>query len=228
MRIGGSLIISANVFKVNQRITIMLSKNPGSPQFQSRIEEVSSNHIVCAMPMIKGRPLTVQQGIRFYGKAIIDGVVYFFTSRLLNKKMFPLPVWIIDLPHDIERIQQRSFVRVDAMLPVEVKPIVEEVSDEEAGDSPPIKVITKDISGGGAQLVLNEPVKIGTRLSLVIEVPDNEAIETIGEVVRVEKPRNDRELFWIGIKFLDIHESFRNKLIKFIFKKQLEQRQKGM
>jgi c-di-GMP-binding flagellar brake protein YcgR len=205
----------------------MLSKNPGSPQFQSRIEEVTSTQIICAMPMIKGRPLILQLGTKFYGKAVIDGVVYLFFSTLLDKKMFPLPVWIIDLPNDIQRIQQRSFVRVDAMLPVEVSPLAEK-NDEGIDEAAPLKVITKDISGGGAQLILNEPVEIGTRLSLVIEVPDMEPIETIGEVIRVEKPKQDRKLFWIGIKFLDIQETFRNKLIKFIFKKQLEQRQKGM
>ncbi|MCE5284768.1 MAG: PilZ domain-containing protein [Pelosinus sp.] len=216
-----------NIFKVNQRFTIMLSKNTGSPQFQSRIEEVTSKHIVCAMPMIKGRPLIVQLGIKFYGKTIIDGVVYFFTCRLLDKKVFPLPVWIIDFPFDIQRIQQRSFVRVDAMLPVQVSSVDEE-QQEDIETSAPLQVITKDISGGGAQLILHEPVKVGTRLALVIDVPDMPPIETIGEVIRVERPKNDRELFWIGIKFLDIQEAFRNKLIKFIFKKQLEQRQKGL
>jgi c-di-GMP-binding flagellar brake protein YcgR len=223
----GGCIISTTIFKVNQRFTIMLSKNPGSPQFQSRIEEVASDHIVCAMPMIKGRPLILQQGVKFYGKTIIDGIVYFFTSKLLDKKIFPLPVWIIDLPYDIQRIQQRSFVRVDAMLPVELRQIAEE-SPKNLDNSIPLKVLTKDISGGGAQLILNEPVKIGTRLTLIIEVPDMEAIETIGEVIRVEKPKQDRDIFWIGIKFLDLQEAFRNKLIRFIFRKQLEQKQKGI
>lgn len=215
------------MFKVNQLFTIMLSKDPESPQFQSRIEEVNSKHMVCAMPMIKGRPLILQLGVKFYGKAIIDGTVYFFTSRLLDKKIFPLPVWIIDFPFDIQRIQQRSFVRVDTMLPVEMSPMAEE-NDEALDTGAPLKVLTKDISGGGAQLVLHEPVEIGTRLSLVIEVPGMEPIETIGEVVRVEKPKNDRELFWIGIKFLDIQEALRNKLIRFIFKRQLELRQKDI
>ncbi|MDF2928641.1 MAG: hypothetical protein K0Q75_879, partial [Anaerospora sp.] len=35
-------------------------------------------------------------------------------------------------------------------------------------------------------------------------------------------------VFWVGIKFLEVQERDRSKLIKYIFKKQLEQRQKGV
>lgn len=201
----------------------MLSKTPGNQQFKSRIEEINSDNIVCAMPMIKGRPLIIQAGIKIYVKAIIDNSVYLFSSKILDKKISPLPVWVIEVPSNVERIQQRSFVRIDVALPSEVSL----VGNDETDDKIVFETITKDISGGGARLILNQSIEDGTKLSMTIKLPD-ENILVNGEVIRSEKPDADRNLFWVGVKFTDINEPARNKLIKFIFKKQLEQRQRGV
>jgi len=209
-----------DLFKINQRLEIMLLAN-NLEKYPSRIEELTTQNMIIAMPMSKGQPIFLTTGSKFTGRLIDNGSVYQFTSTFIDKRLQPLPVWIVSQPYDIKKIQQRAFVRIDVMLQAEMQII----SDSE--DTYPIQVVTKDISGGGVRLVCKKTVKLGTKLQLTINIPDSGYISAISEVVRVEQPKSDLPVFWVGTKFVDIKENSRSKIIKYIFKKQLEQRQKG-
>lgn len=193
-------------------------------QYHSRIEDITPTTITLAMPMDKGVPVLLSPGNVFFGRTIEKGAVYHFTSTFIDKKIQPLPVWIASPPRDIRKIQQRAFVRVDAVLPVHM-----EIEGEIEEDSVRLlKVFTRDISGGGIQAICKEPLKLGSQLQLQIDIPEFGIVKSIGKVVRMEQPQDSRALFWIGIEFIDIPEGIRSKIIKFIFKKQLEHRQKGL
>lgn len=201
---------------------IMVDQYP-TEQYHSRIEDISSNNMTIAMPMSKGYPVYLNRGQHFFGKVIVNGLVYRFKSNLLEKRVHPLPVWIISTPIEIKKIQQRSFVRIDTMLHVNFK-----IFDTNQDNSPPINAMTKDISGGGLRIIYKHSIKLGARLQISFNIPDIGAVETLGEVMRVDKLDDERDLYGIGIKFLNMPESLRSKIIKFIFKKQLEYRQKGL
>lgn len=201
---------------------IMIEQNP-TEQYQSRIEDISSSSMTIAMPMSKGYPVYLNRGGYFYGKVIVNGLVYKFKSTLIEKRVHPLPIWIVSLPTEIKKIQQRSFVRIDSMLPIRFRTF-----GSTQDDTPLVSVMTKDISGGGLRFIYKYSLKLGTRLQLLIDIPDSGVVETLGEVMRVDKLDDERDIYGIGIKFLNMPESLRSKIIKFIFKKQLEYRQKGL
>lgn len=194
-----------------------------SEQFSSRIENISHDKLTIAMPMTKGHPVQLNRGERFFGKVFFDGAAYEFQTTLLEKQIFPLPVWIVSMPTAVRRIQQRAFVRVDSIVPIKIK-----VLDNNGDDTQLISTTTKDISGGGLRLVSKKYFKLGTQFQLYIELPEFGTIETLAEVVRVDKPDDSRSLYWIGIKYINLQEGLRSKIIKFVFKKQLEYRQKGL
>ncbi|MEN6413172.1 MAG: flagellar brake domain-containing protein [Veillonellales bacterium] len=218
-----NVITEERILKINQRVEIMFGKK-SEQQYHSRIEDITPTTIILAMPMDKSVPVLLSPGTVFFGKAIDNGAVYHFTSTFIDKKILPLPVWIASPPRDIRKIQQRAFVRIDAVLPVNI-----EIEDEAEENSVRLlQVFTRDISGGGIQAICKEPLKLGSQLRLQIDIPEFGRVETIGKVVRMEQPQDLRNLFWISIKFIDIPEGIRRKIIKFIFKKQLEHRQKGL
>ncbi|MDF2635333.1 MAG: type pilus assembly PilZ [Pelosinus sp.] len=201
----------------------MLSQNIDTPRFTSRVEEIFSDEIMIAMPMHKGRPIFLESGYKFYGKIINNSGVYFFKSKFLSKRMTPLPVWIIAMPYDLEKMQQREFVRFDVSQPLQIEYFL---GDDESPVS--LKVMTRDLSGGGLQAICSSPIKMGTKVKMSISLAEDDDLEVDGEVIRVQKPQEDRQLFWISIKFLDVRNVIRDKISRFIFKKQLEQRQKGI
>ncbi len=212
------------IVKVNQRLEIMLSKNINTPRFTSRVEELTSDEMIIAMPMQKGRPIILESGRGFYGKIITESGVYIFKSKFLSKRMYPLPVWIVAMPYEIEKTQQRAFVRFDVSQPLQIEYFL----DDDAEKAITQKVMTRDLSGGGLQAICEQQIKIGTKVNMMLTLPEDGDLEVDGEVIRVQKPQEDRQLFWISIKFVDTRNIVRDKISRFIFRKQLEHRQKGL
>ncbi|WP_018704293.1 flagellar brake protein [Anaeromusa acidaminophila] len=222
--------IPEKLLQPNQRLEIMLMD--GSTEvYQSRIEEVHKTELIVAMPMSKGYPVLLYEGSKFIGNLLFPGGKYVFTSFFLGKALDPLPVWKISLPQNIHKVQQRSFVRVAARISVRL------TYTEKKGEPPRDELIdhslildSKDISGG-VSLIAKHALKYGQIVQLSMQVPGDEGdelIETLGTVVRCEKPADDSPFFWIGVRFESIQERDRQKVVRFVFKKQLEHRQKGL
>lgn len=222
LRQGGILILEEEVFKINQRLTLILPEKVSVAECYSRIEDMTSEAMTIAMPMSKGYPIIIPNGSTVWGRVVENGQVYQFQSTVTGKRISPLPVWILTLPANITKVQQRSFVRLDIVLPVKIQVM----PNEHDGDVPFTDLLTKNISGGGVCLITQDKLKLGTKLNVQLQLPEQEAWIISSEVVRLDMPQNDRQLYWIGVKFLDIAEPIRNRLIRFIFRKQLEQRQK--
>jgi c-di-GMP-binding flagellar brake protein YcgR len=214
-------IESSTVIKINQLVDIYLTHNLRGKHYRSRVEEVHSHHLVLAMPFDKGFPVYASVGAPIYGKVITDSAPYLFVSHYMEKRMSPLPVWIISPPTEITKLQQREYVRIDAKIPATVTLI-----DQEE-DVPPANLIVNDISGGGARLVSPQSYPLGTSLLITFELPGQEIIETIGQVVRSEQPQTDLSVYWIGVKYVGLQERQRNKIIKYVFQKQLERHRRG-
>lgn len=180
--------------------------------------------MIIAMPMQKGCPIFLPRGKVFYGKVFTTTGVYTFKSTYADKKMTPLPIWIVTTPFDIEKTQQRSFVRFDVALPT----IVEYPLNNESDEVVSLKLITKDISGGGVQVICDKKIQEGKRVQVTLDLPNYGSFQLDGQVVRLHQPQEDRKLFWISIKFLNIPNNIRDKIIRFIVRGQLEQRQKEL
>lgn len=214
-----------NVLMVNERLIISLTKDERVEQYSSRIEEVTGANMAIAMPLSKGYPIMLSPGDLFDGRIIKDGAMYGFRSRFLDKKLQPVPVWIVSLPQQLTKIQQRAFVRIDARLPVDITC----ADNNELADDPEVlSVWTKDISGGGMQLIVNTRLKIGELLHLTFKLPDPPEIHATGEIIRIHQPEPERQLFWIGVYFTEILEKDRTRIIRYIFQKQLERRRRGV
>lgn len=209
---------------MNQRLEVRLVKDPDGPQYTSRIEEIIESHMIIAMPMEKGYPVFFSRGKTLYGKVFTDTGVYAFQSAYADKKMSPLPIWIVTKPSEIEKTQQRSFVRFDVALPVEVEYLLNNDQDKVTS----LKLITKDLSGGGLQVICDKKIKLGKSVKLSLDIPDVGVFPIDGQVIRVHQPQEDRKLFWISIKFLSIPNNIRDRIIRFIVRRQLEQRQRTL
>lgn len=197
----------------------MLANSPFSEKHPSRVEEIGGRHMAIAMPMSKGTPILLAPGTTFYGRVIVDGHVWMFSSTFLDKRLDPIAVWLISRPQDFKRIQLRAYVRLETALPATVQPVM--------ADDPPAKAVTKDISGGGVQLVTRLAVERDMPVNVSIDLQDAGIFTAKGEVIRVESDA-ERNNYTAGIKFVDISERERDKIIKYIFRRQLARRHSGL
>lgn len=104
----------------------------------------------------------------------------------------------------------RQYLRLPASWPVKF--------EQEAGIHQPLSS-TKDVSAGGISLVLPQPVPVGSRLRLEINVPPlNRSIAVEGRVVRCLQA--EKSGFDVGIRFDQItpkdHEDLKQTVERFI------------
>ncbi|HMM21580.1 MAG TPA: PilZ domain-containing protein [Selenomonadales bacterium] len=209
------------MLKVNQRLDVIITTGRSVERHPSRVEEIGKDYCLIAMPMAKSVPIILLQGTRFNGRVVVDGMVWQFTSEFLDKRIHPIPVWVISRPFDIKKIQLRAFVRIDTVLPVELQVLSED------GSQPVFAASTSDISGGGLRAVSKQQLQVGTNLKVSLDLPGTGVVQGAGVIVR-EELLPDRVLYAAGIKFTELAEKDRDKIIKYIFRKQLERRQKGV
>ena len=82
---------------------------------------------------------------------------------------------------------------------------------------------TVNISGSGVSLVVSTAVEVGLLLDVSLFIPNFPlgVFNIQGEVIRVEPKRGDNSgLFEIGIKFLNMSDEERERLISYTFRQQ--------
>jgi len=105
-------------------------------------------------------------------------------------------------------VENRKYPRKKRSLSFEIKP-------KDAGFD--IVGETKDLSCIGALCQVDRPIPEMTQLKLVLKLPD-EVAECEGTVVRVQKNASVEDSYDIAIYFVDIAESEKRKIEKYIGK----------
>ncbi|MFH2137477.1 MAG: PilZ domain-containing protein [Candidatus Omnitrophota bacterium] len=111
---------------------------------------------------------------------------------------------------DYHGLERRQYPRVNAFISYSL------VSEEDAGKTGG----TKNISAGGIAFFAKEKIEINTVLSLAISLPDRTDFQAKAKLVWVEEVSVswDPNIFYeLGVEFLDIEESDREKIAKYVF-----------
>jgi c-di-GMP-binding flagellar brake protein YcgR len=138
-----------------------------------------------------------------------DAGVYVFDSIVINS---PLEHdFVIELPDEKKRIQRRDYVRVHFNL----KMLLSKRDKE-------IEASTVNIGGGGIRFVLKEELKTNDVWGFTLHLPDNTMIKGKGQVLYSIL---QGQLMVSIIKFVDINEIDRNKIIKKCFEEELKKLQ---
>lgn len=111
-------------------------------------------------------------------------------------------------------IERRAFLRLEDSLPVKYTRAAKSIKDAE------LKEITRmNIGGGGIKLILEENLPEGTILAMHISIPDPDEgfipIFATGEVAWSETVKEGKK-YGVGIKFINIEEEDRYKIIKYV------------
>lgn len=216
---SGELIKAKGVLKVGQRVEFYVGDNDEC--FTSRIEDVTENELIVAMPVNSKRvPVIPRTNERLYALAGGKQCRYrFFTifckaSRLNDR----IPVWHIVRPAEVERHQNREFVRVRVTLPVQVRLI-----DEEGALQEQVMARSVDLSGNGICFALKHEVKPGMKAALTLDdIPGVGTVELMSQIVRctpIERAGGSR-VYHIGAKFQHLSHAVSNKIVRYLFNVQ--------
>ncbi|MGB9682041.1 MAG: flagellar brake protein [bacterium] len=211
-------------FVANKKVTLQVLEGDYQGYYPSRIEDISGDILLLALPFIGTVPVPIGVGTRVAIFSSGKDAVYRIEGEVSGRQLDPLPLLSIVTDGMVSRVQRRENVRILITLSViyTIK-----------GEARVYEAYTKDISGGGVKLVLLEPLKIRDIIHLRISLPPPElSISTEGEVVWVyieESLINNRteKTYYAGIKFINIEDKERERLVRFIFNYQRNLLKKG-
>lgn len=206
-------INAEKIIKIGQCLSIIMDgKEGGIVTYSSRIEDIENNVLVLAMPMDKGYPILPEIGSMITGKIFDSGAFFQFDTIYIGKKADPIPVWLVKMPEQVKRYQQREFVRVNVLIRASVQC---EEEDELENLLPAEPANIRNLSGGGAQIALDRQLDINSKLYLSFQLPDIGMIRVYSEVVRADEMVRNHYVF--AVRFLNLSEKTRVQLIRYIF-----------
>lgn len=168
------------------------------------------NLLKIAMPSFKGRLVPIAPGTILYVKIVDGKSLYAFNSRVINygKDEEGFNITYISIPEKIRRIQRRRFVRVNAILTGKLR-----FSDKDEY----LPFITKDVSAGGALILVKEPLPTGTFINVDLTfTPELVLKDQKAKIVR-DVGKSEEGYYMYGIEFQDLPDAIQSKIIRFCF-----------
>lgn len=145
-----------------------------------------------------------------------------FMSKVLSKVTNNTSSIEIEKPIKIDRKELREFFRIEINSLVEIYSLKEDSLSTNLVRDKEYKVTCVDISGGGAKLISTTPMDNVK----MIEADFSNIIQgfnaILAKILRCKKI--DDSKFEIGIQFTSLSDSDRDKIVQFVFKKQIEAR----
>lgn len=214
--------------KVNQILHMQINsidEEEAKIEYKSRIADVSESAIVMEVPLNEktGRLKKLYMGDELSAYFVSQGGVknYFTTSVTgFREDVIRLVEIRKPEPEAITQVQRRSFLRVPAELEIAVK----------FSEQLQFVALTEDVGGGGISFICDGyiPLGVNSPISCWVLVPyKNGAIEHVplkGEIVRVKKLESGKQLAMV--RFMEITDRDRQKLIRFCFERQMDFRKR--
>jgi c-di-GMP-binding flagellar brake protein YcgR len=188
--------------------------------YSSFIETIGEDSMFILPPFQENRKMQSRIGDILQARITTEECAYFFEAVFLNYHWDDLSLWEISLPIRMNRSQLRQFVRVKISLEVEL-----EFLDENLQRTV-IKTLTKDFSAGGIQVVMPVAPPADSKVMIILSLADETTLRIKGEFVRIKYPKTESQNHFASITFCEVDNKMTNKIVKYLFDKQVAQRQK--
>ncbi len=212
-------------FKIGDYVEIEISDGYFRGEYPSRIVHVLDTKLILGTPCLAGNVIPLKLGVTLTIHVCKEDARYVFNGRVLERNENDPNHLTVSIPDNMER-RNRSDVRLAIRIPVELLYFYR--------DGVPVasySISSVDISAGGIRIEVPEEYPLHTKLKLSIILPDNEEIMAFADVVRVGRLAHpepgSQNYFWASLRFLNMSDNKKKKILKFIYKQQ-ELRVKGL
>lgn len=231
-----------NIFevKLGTRLEIDLINSLGEKigkTYISQLMEIVDRHsIIMAAPIHESRLMFIPNGTRVravflhekYGLLSFEGVI---THKEKNENILALHA---EISTGFVKIQRRQYFRLECSLNGKYRLVAESAtSDETKGGTQEKdetvkgsqqdfkKALTKNISGSGACIVIQEDIPKDSVIELVLFITPETTVNAVCKVVRSKSIETSAgKKYSLGLLFIEIPKKDQDIVIKYIFDKQ--------
>jgi len=210
-----------NILQINTKINLFVSKGDYAGVYDSRVEDINPKHILISMPTMKGVPFPIKPGTDVEISFISNEGRFSFNSVVDGRVVDGIPMLQLKRPEYIYRSELRKYFRVDTRIKTKVtKLFFDKQNGNIIAKFDTYEVVIKDISGGGVRIVSDVEFSEGDILLFNLSDLFAGMSEIFGSVVK-EYSKVDKK-FEYGVEFIMIKERDRDQIIKYVFKRQIE------
>ena len=154
----------------------------------------------------------------------LKGSTYSFQAQVRKAVPQLPPIVILVEPTEMRRLERRRYYRLRTSITLEYLSALDSSNRELAR----LGGLVTNISGGGVQLLATDPLEPGMRVRLCLVV-DESPLETTGLVSYCRPVSKETNLkYRVGVAFLSLDSRQVELIERFVFRRQMELRQKGL
>lgn len=179
------------------------------------VEEIGKQYIAVMFPSLSDAEYIaitadMLEGTQYTFKVANSNGVYSFSCGFRSSELLPKKKVYFEHPIVDERIQRRNFIRIPFEEQIEYAVIegdIEKAIVKGKNGKPTIKgtsfkkATAINISAGGMSLRIQEEVKEGSFIGLILELPDVYLLTLVAKVMHCDEAKDSEKGFIVGIKF---------------------------
>ena len=213
-------------FQIGDYVEIEIAEGYYRGEYPSRIVSILDHRLILVAPRLAGTLIPLKLNVILVIHVCKDDARYVFDGGVISFNESEFGHITIAVPDNIDRKQRRSDVRLAIRMPVELLYFYR--------NGVPVASYTLsslDISAGGIRIETPEKFPLHTKLKLAIVLPDSEEMMAYADVVRAGTLTHPElgsvNSSWASLKFINMSDNKKKKILKFIYKQQ-ELRVKGL
>jgi len=199
---------------------LVVSEGEYVGRYKTRIEDVGDRILSLGAPFERGVVVSLREGTKVKLTYWDKTAAYSFEGKVLRRIAVPVPMFVVELPNSVTKVQRRSFVRVPALYPVTFYSVTKE------GLSDLHQATMIDLSGGGMCFLTEDRVESKALLYIHLTLPNGD-LQTPVRVCWVNKVE-DSKRYMVAVEFQDLLERERDRIIICVFEIQRAMRKKGL
>lgn len=200
----------------------------------SQIMDLSEQNVHISAPQRQGQTADILKiGESVDIQLMHAGLPHTLSCKMLGWHHQPEGI-LLSMPYHLERIQRRRFVRVRTELPVTLL-IKDPRTDEQGLLCEPLQIQTRttDLSGGGMMVSTQEPLDMYTDIEVRLVLPMESRLpqqppETLAFKAQVCRSLSTAEGYQVGLCFLELWDSTRDKIMRYIFNSERDRRRRSL
>ncbi len=204
--------------QVNELLQVNFIDGESAQGYSSRVEDLDGAKICIAWPTENGLRVSVRAGEEVFLSFTREDAAYGLRAKVEKTTAEPVPVVVVEPVGSVTRTQRREFVRVRTSIPVELIGVPD--PSQETKVVLLIKTRTLDLSGGGFAVHHKDAVPAGTIFETRFSLPGTpEEFHLHSKLVRCDRQEDAQRnrIYRLGLMFLDMPESTRSRIVRFVF-----------
>jgi c-di-GMP-binding flagellar brake protein YcgR len=208
---------------INEILQVRIPDEQDSVSYYSRINDISHGRLTIAWPTSAGIRLLARRDQMLEFSFLREGVPHSFSGLVDETILEPLAQIKILVSSAITRVQRRQNFRVKCLIPVEITGEFKNNPDDNSPIMQSISATTYDISAGGMSALHEARIPEGTVIEARLALPDDgPAIRIPCLAVYSEGLIENLKQYRTGIRFLEISEGERARVVRYIYRAQLK------